>query len=77
MARSMSDKKNNKMSKKEYIKPQAIAMDIHLESLLASLSGEETEDNTGGGEKSLEQGEPGEDTAKGNLGDNTTWDAWE
>lgn len=65
------------MSKKEYTKPQAIAIDIHIESLLASLSGDESHDQTGGGEKGPEYGEPGTDTAKENFGDNSSWDNWD
>ena len=47
-----------------------------MESLLASLSGNQVTDNTGG-DASLEDGTPGTDTAKEHWGSIDSWDSWE
>lgn len=65
------------MNKKVYLQPQIKCAPLPMESLLASLSGDKVIDKTGGGNSSLEYGEPGDDTAKEHFGSFDNWDSWE
>lgn len=66
------------MNKKEYIQPDitVVFTKIGTAILAGSPPPIDTDDKTGGGESGPESGAPGTDTAKENLGDDTTWDAW-
>lgn len=64
------------MNKKVYLQPQIFFVPLQMESLLASLSHPQVTDKTGG-DASLEDGKPGEDTAKEHFNDFDSWDSWD